>query len=56
MDDTRRGRTAVEKRVGGSTPELEGRKFDRFEQNHLVDISQPVSLGQAGPRSGDKEQ
>ena len=56
MDDTRRGRILVEERVGGSTPELEGRKFDRFEQNHLVDISQPVSLGQAAPRSGDKEQ
>ena len=42
--------------MGGSTPELEGRKFDRFEQNHLVDVSQPVSLGQAAPRSGDKEQ
>ena len=43
--------------MGGSTRELlEGRKFDRFEQNHLVDIPQPVSLGQATPRSGDKEQ
>ena len=42
--------------MGGSTPELEGRKFDRFEQNHIVDTSQPVSLGQAAPRSGDKEQ
>ena len=42
--------------MGGSTPELEGCKFDRFDQNHPVDMSQPVSLGQAAPRSGDKEQ
>ena len=56
VDDTRRGRILVEECAGGSTPELEGRKFDRFEQNHLVDVFQPVSLGQAAPSSGDKEQ